>query len=329
MGPFHCKAVVAPVLMGLLASGAWASPLSSRLLPLVPPGAAIVAGFENHGTSSPHGHLLLTTRNNRLDLEDFQSLVGVDSKRIFEEVIEVAAATPGGNLSEHMLLVGGRFDRERIFGSLEENGASSQMFLGEKIVLIRPFAREQEDMLEIRWLVIPDKKTALLGTPFLVQEALRRRENHALPDPVLEERLSLLRPDVHSWNVLAQSLRAPTRIDFAQPQSRWAQLQQGADVLMVAVRFGTKIRVDFSIHADAAQGAEFFEQKAEVFADALADMATPDKTPVTPKRRLGRFVLQSDRVQGSVDMSFHQFERWCQRIYLERAVARGLISSGN
>ena len=329
MGSFHGKAVFAPVLMGLLASGAWASPLSSRLLPLVPSGAAIVAGFENHGNSSAHGHLLLTTRNNRLDLEDFQSMAGVDSNRAFEEVIEVATATPSGHLSEHLLLVGGRFDRERIYGSLELNGAKSQMFRGLKVLLIRPFARERGDMLETRWLVILESKTALLGTPLMVQEALLRKEDHALPDSVLEERLRLLRRDVHSWNVLAEGLRAPTRIDFAQPHSRWAQLQEGADVLMVAVRFGSKIRVDFSIHADAAEGAEFFERKAQVFADALADVPREDRTSAGPKGRLGNLVLQSNRVQGSVEMSFHQFERWCERVYLDRAVARGLISIGN
>src|SRR5215472_3558815 len=123
MRPLLQKGLFSVALTAFCAGSGLASPLSSRLLPLVPSGADIVAGFENYAASNLHGRLLLTTRNNRLDLEDFQSLTGVDSHRVFDELIEVAAAPPGGSLAEHMLLVAGRFDRERIFASMELNGA--------------------------------------------------------------------------------------------------------------------------------------------------------------------------------------------------------------
>jgi len=329
MGSFFRHGLLSVGLAGLFATSAWTSPLSSPLLPLVPPGAAIVAGFENHGSTSAHGHLLLTTHNNRLDLEDFQSLAGVDSKRVYSEVVEVAMATADGSLTEHMLLVDGRFDRERIFRSLEENGAKSEQFLGERILLIQPFARERGDMLDIRWFVILGNRTAILGTAPLVRQAIRRNAEHAVADSVLEERLSLLRPDVHSWNVLVESRKIRTRIDFAQPHSAWAQLQQGADVLMVAARFGSKIRVDFSIHADAAQGAGFFARKAEVFTDALAEAEPEVKSSQWAERRLQHFALEPNRVQGSVEMSAREFEAWCEHLYLVRAAARASQSSGN
>jgi hypothetical protein len=329
MGPFGSKGVLAAALTGLFAASALASPLCNRLLSLVPAGAAIVAGFDNHGGSTPRGHLLLSTRNNRLDLEDFQALAGVDSKRSYDEVVEVAMATPQGALSEHMLLVAGRFDRERIFRSLEENGAKRVEFLGQKILLIKPFARERKDMVDTRWLAILDNRTVLLGTPGLVQQGLRRHADHAVPDSVLEGRLSLLRPDVNSWNVMVESPKRATRIDFALPHSNWAQLQQDADVPMVAARFGSKICVDFSIHADAAHGSEFFARKADVFTDALAEAQADAKTTEPAQRRLANFVLESNRVQGSVEMSIRQFEAWCQHLYLVRAAARAAELTGN
>ncbi len=317
MCPSLWKSCCPAVLAIFLASSGWAFPLGSRLLPLVPPGAEIVAGFENHPDAN--GRLLLTTRNNRLDLDDFQALTGSDSKRVFDEVIEVAAAAQDGLLSEHMLLVAGRLDRERIFRSIEESGAKSVEFLGERILLIRPFARERGDMLETRWLAILDGRIAILGTPKLVQKALRRYADHAVPDSVLEERLSLLHHDVTSWNVLLGTKKRDHKMNFARPFTAWAQLEQDADVLMVAVRFGSKIRVDFSIHADAGEGPEFFTRKAEVFTDALS-RPHPDAKPTdAPEHRLASFVIEPNRAQGSLELSNKEFAAWCDHLYMVRA----------
>ena len=269
MGPILLRGLHILVFSAFFAGHGLASPRSSRLLPLVPPGAEVVAGFQNHPGLHNHGRLLLTTRNNRLDLEDWQALTGVDSKRVFDEVIEVAASTLAGNLGEHLLLVRGRFDRERIFRSLELNGAKSTQYQGQPIRLIAPFARERGDMLDIRWLVILDNRIGMLGTPGLVREALSRHLNHSLADAVLEERLSLLRSDVTSWNVMSQSPRS-RNISFAQPKSVWADLQEDTDLLMVGARFGSKVRIDFSIYANARRGPEFFSDKAAFFTDALA-----------------------------------------------------------
>jgi hypothetical protein len=317
-------------LTALWVGTGFASPLSSSLLPLVPPGAEIVAGFENHRGPNSHGRLLLTTHNNRLDLDDWQALTGVDSKRVFDEVVEVAAAPSGGALSEHMLLVSGCFDRERIVRSLEENGAGSVEVQGQRILLINPLARERGDMVDVRWLAILDNRIGILGTEWLVQQALRRYADHAVPDSILEERLSLLRSDVTSWNVLVGSRKTTKNLVFAQPNSAWAQLQQEADVLTVAVRFGTKIRVDFSIHADAGHGPEFFTRKAGFFTDALGTGPGPDTTsPQDPHRMLQNFSLESNRVQGSVELTSSQFEAWCDHLYIVRASSSSSAPSGN
>jgi len=320
MRAFSGRGLLAVVLTAFLAGFAFGSPLSSRLLSLVPPGAGIVAGFENRGAANLHGRLLLTTHNNRLDLEDFDALTGVDSKRAFDEVIEVAAAPSGGALSDHLLLVAGSFDREQIFRSMELNGAQNFQYQGQQVLLIRPLTRERGDMLDPRWMVILDNRTCIFGTSWLVKQALRRYDQHAVTDSLLEERLSLLRRDVTSWNVLVGSARNEKNINFAQPQSAWAQLQQDTEVLMVAARFGSKIRVDFSIHANAERGPEFFTRKAGLFAGALLNKPNPETaSPEEAMHRLENFSLEPNRVQGSVKLSPGQFAGWCEHLYRVRA----------
>lgn len=92
MNTIFLKGLFTVALTGFWAGSGLASPLSSKLLPLVPGGVEIVAGFENHPGPYSHGRLLLTTHNNRLDLDDWQALTGVDNNRIFDEIIEVAAS---------------------------------------------------------------------------------------------------------------------------------------------------------------------------------------------------------------------------------------------
>jgi hypothetical protein len=316
---------------GMLFAGySLASPLSSRLLPLVPSGAEIVAGFENHPGPTAHRRLLLTTHNNRLDLDDWQSLTGVDSQRMFDEVIEVAASDPAGNLSEHLLLVAGRFDRECIYRSLEQNGSRPADFDGERILLIEPLARERGDMLDTRWLVILGNRTGILGTPELVQQALRRYKNHSVPDSVLDERLSLLRPDVTSWNVLARSPARMTKMVFAQPRTAWAELQQDADLLMIGVRFGSKTRIDFSIDAQGNHEPEFFARKAAFFTDAL--LAGPHPEAVTAERgqrRPKRFSVRENHANGSVTLSNRQFDEWCLELTRLRMPAAPPLAHGD
>jgi hypothetical protein len=228
-------------LAGSFASG-FASPLGSRLLSLVPPGCEIVAGFENISDPARSGRLLLTTHNNRMDLDDWQALAGVDHNRIFNEIIEASTASSGGVLTEHLLLVAGHFEGERIFRSAEQNGSERIGQLGHPALAVKPFAREKNEMTDLRWLVIIDNRIALFGSPTLIQRALQRYGNHYVPDPILEERLSQLRSDVTSWNVLVLSRMPFKDILFAQPDSPWAHLLEDADLVMVGTHFGRKVR---------------------------------------------------------------------------------------
>ena len=305
------KGLSIAALSSFLAGYGLASPLSSKLLSLVPPSAEIVAGFENHAFPRAHGRLLLTTHNNRLDLQDWEALTGVDSRRIFNEVIEVAATNPSGSLTEHVLLVAGQFDRERIFQSLEENGAQAVDFEGQQALLIKPLARERGDMLDNRLLVILDNRTGILGTQELVGQTLRRYADHAQPDAVLEERLSQLRPDVTSWNALSGPSGRGINFLFAEPHSAWAELQQDTNLLLVGVHFGSKIRVDFSLYGENASGAEFYSRKASFFTTALVAGPEPRTERPHSARQPEKLSVEANHVQGSVELSQGQFEAWC------------------
>lgn len=298
-----CLCFVFAFLLSLSSS---ASPSNSKLLWLVPPGAQMVAGFENYRDPGHHGQFLLTTRNNRLDLADWQAIAGVDHKRAFDEVIEVAASPIGGRLSDHLLLVAGRFSAATIFKSLELNGAKRIVSEGQTVMLIEPFAREKGLLVGTRWLVILEDRFVMLGTPKMVQAGLHRYFNHADSDMILRERLSQLPREVTSWNVLSSVTWSPTEYRAASPSSPWQKVFEGASVMIVGAHFGSKIHLHFSLHASESHGMDFFVQKSRFFAEVFA----PERTGGSRPPRLHEVEIAADRVQGSIELSKEQFDTW-------------------
>jgi hypothetical protein len=285
--------------------------VSGKLLSLVPPGCAIVAGFENgHGPHSG-GRLLLTTPNNQFDLNDWLALSGVDTEKRYDEVIEAAAPNSIGELANHLLLVEGRFDRERIFRAAQQNGAQTSQAEGETVLVVMPFPRERVRMPDTRWLAILSNRTALFGTPWLVQQAVRRYATHAEADPALIQRLKLLRTDISSWNVLVSLQKLIPNIKPAGPQSDWSRLLEDADLLLVGAHFGPRIRVDFSVYADRDRETAYFEGKANL----LRAMFTPetshsDDLPQQPQPQLENLTVARSEMRGSVAFSDRQFAEW-------------------
>ncbi len=268
----------------VFAASGFASPVNFKLLPLVPAGAQIVAGFQDlHGPVAT-GRVLLTTHNNRLDLDDWIALTGVDTSKIFDEVIEVAMSSDAAELREHLLLVAGHFDRARIFQAAEQNGAAHVSYGGETALLIAPYTRERGDMMDTRWLIILDDQTGIFGTPAMVQLALQRYDSHYLPDPVLAERLARLRPDVTSWNVLLPPSKSKKEMGFVQPHGAWSQLLDDADLVIVGTHFGSKIRMDVLVDDGKGRGAVYFAEKAGYFADVFSSQASTMMTPLQRSR---------------------------------------------
>jgi hypothetical protein len=310
MSPSIYRLLCALATPALFAVPGFASPLNSKLLPLVPPGAEIVAGFENHAGGHKIGRLLLSTHNDRLDLDDWQGLAGVDNKRVIDEVIEVAASSETGRLSEHLLLVAGKFDRERIFKAAEMNGAQRREYEGGTVMLVKPLAREQGEMLDTRWLAILDNRVAMFGTESMVQGSLHRYAAGADIDMPLMERLTQMRRDVSSWNVLVAP-KVEKSLRLTQPNSLLARLIDGAEVLMIGTRFGDRIRVDFSFHSRKDQKSGFLSEKAASFAEVFAKEGPLRSGPSQQtQRNLENLDLKPDRIQGSVELSEKEFERW-------------------
>ncbi|HMG88283.1 MAG TPA: hypothetical protein VK574_21315 [Terracidiphilus sp.] len=311
MRPYIYRLLWILVSTVVFAASGFASPLNNPLLPLVPPGAEIVAGFDNHPTGHEHGRLLLSTHNDRLDLDDWQGLAGVDSKRVIDEVIEVAASSASGRLTEHLLLVAGHFNRERIFKAAELNGAQRSEFQGETALLIKPFDREQGEMLDARWLVILNDHIAMLGTRTMVQSALRRYATHADIDMPLMERLAQMRRDVTSWTILMGSPKTEGSLALTQPNSVLTRLLDGAEVLMIGARFSARIRVDFSLHGRNDHQSEFLTEKPASLADVFAkEPLLLSGSPPQSQSRLGNLSMELDCIQGSVELSQKDFEQW-------------------
>jgi hypothetical protein len=311
----HRKLLYTLALLLISTISVSASPLNCKLLSLVPPGSGIVAGFENYSDPHRHGQLLLSTHSDRVDLADWLAIAGVDSKRSFDEGVEVASASAEGELpTEHLLLIAGQFDKDRIYGAAEQNGAQRSAYDGETVMLIQPFTREKGEMQDLRWLLIVENRIGIFGTPFLVQQALHRYQTHADVDRLLKERLSQLPHDVRSWNVLISTTDRKSL--NMHEGSRWAGLVEEAEVLIVGARFGPKVRVDFLLHANSIHGAGFFQQKVSSFAQVFAGVLPNG----SEERRLAKVSLEPDRVRGSIELSKRQFQMWCEQGSLDQGL---------
>jgi len=281
------------------------APTDFKLLPLVPPGAQIVSGFENRPDRNT-ASLLLTTHNNVLDLDDWRSLSGVDPKASFSEVIEVTIAPSGKLLNEHMLLAAGKFHHDRIFRSEGLDGARSIQYLGQTVLLIEPFPREKTEMKDTRWLTILDDRIVIFGTVWMVQQAVSRFENRALPDPVLMGRLALFHRDVSSWNVLTSvpNLRQSVFLQSGGPLST---LFKDAELMLVGIHVNSKVRVDLLMHLNKEGGTVDPNQKAAQFSRVFAQETVQDDDRMP---QLKNVQVEENRVQASVVLSNDDFILW-------------------
>ena len=288
----------------------WASPVSSKLLALVPEGAQIVAGVEDPHSASSSGRLLLVTHNCHLDFKDWVAISGVDPHRASDEVIEVATSSSEGELREHLLLVAGRFDRERIFRAALGNGASMAEYRGQGLLVVEPFARERQEMNASRWMAIVDDRTAMFGSPELVRQALDRYLSGAGPDPMLVERLRQLHSDVNSWNVLAMSGPMFARhVKPGQLHALWTHILDGADELTVGIHCGSTDRIDFAVRAVSSQTTSSLARLAAAPRVMFADLSIG----IRPKLR--NLSVERGRVRGSFLVRGEQFDDWLASVF--------------
>ena len=306
---------LAVVLMAGAVAG-WASPVSSKLLDLVPEGAQIVAGIEDPHNPISSGRLLLVTHSCNLDFKDWVAITGVDPHRELDEVIEVATSSSEAELEEHLVLVAGRFDREHIFRDALGNGASMAKYRGQGLLVVKPFARERQEISDARWMAIPDDRTTIFGAPELVRQALDRYLSGARPDPMLVERLRQLPPDVNSWNVLLMAGPMLTRhVAPWQFNAPWTHILDGADELTVGIHYGSTDRIDFAVHAMSSQATSSLARLAAAPRAISVDLSTGMRP------MLRTLSVEGGRVRGSFLVPGEQFERWLASVYTQSASA--------
>jgi hypothetical protein len=194
------------------AVGATASSTDFRLMQLVPPEKQIVACMLTPSPKGKPSSFLLVTENNKIDHEDFFALTGADTSRIIRQVVFVAAGGRNGILSEHSLLVSGRFNRDAIFRSAHGGNATTVSYRDVTVLVVPAFERERSTFNEVRWLAILDSNLAIFGTVESVQRELDRKIANSPADPVLMERLSRLGREDESWCLLP----APARGEAVQ-----------------------------------------------------------------------------------------------------------------
>ncbi len=234
------RLLLSALMTALTLTTAYAAPRSNPLLGLVPPGSEIVAGIEDPATD----HILLVTASNTYDFSDFLALIGVDAHRRINKMVEVAASSPRGELTERLLLAAGQFDRDHVFHAAVANGATTTNFSGVNVLVVAPFAREKQQMQDTRWMAILDNRVLAFGTPVMVKTAIGRYQTGRGPDEVLAQRIAQLQGDVGSWNVLAMPAAVAARhVASGQIEPFWMRLMQHGNVLTFGIRDGARMRL--------------------------------------------------------------------------------------
>ena len=304
-------AASAMALSGVRAFGS--SPAEDRLLRLVPAHAALVAGIEDPHHGDQSGRLLIVTHNNNVDLRDWITLATVDDRQQVDKLIEVAMPSSRGDLGDHLLLARGSFNGRHILQSAEDNGGTPDSYAGVKIVILKPFAREQKEMTDTRWLAVLDDNTSIFGTPAMVKNALDRYLSSATADSALMKRLQALKPDVNCWSVLSMSGAVLAR------HLRPGALDETADTLLhgvnevtVSVHYGSKDRVDFAIATDSLEAAA-------ALAAHLGGRSPLLAIADTLRTRSAGVSVDQNEVRGSVRVADKEFDAWLAEVHAQLA----------
>ena len=294
------------------------SPAEDRLLRLVPANAAIVAGIQDPHHGDQSGRLLIVTNNNNADVSDWIALTGVDGRQQVDRLITVAMPSPHGDLAEHLLLARGSFEGGRILNQAERNGGGRREYRGVRIVELKPFQREEKEMIDTRWLTVLDDNTAIFGTPTIVKSALDRYLSSSGADAALVKQLMTLRRDVNCWSILALPGAALARhLRAGVVDETGAMLLRRISNVAVGMHYGSKERVDFSIGTYSTEAATALAAAMDGRSHLLpiADMVGA---------RLAGVSVEQNEVRGSVRVKDKEFGSWLAAVYARLSTDRGL-----
>ena len=294
------------------------SPAEDRLLRLVPANAAIVSGIEDPHHGDQSGRLIFVTDNNNADLNDWITLVGVADKQEVDRLVEVAMPSPRGDLADHLLLALGSFEGGRVLNQAERNGGGRREYRGVRIVELKPFQREEKEMIDTRWLTVLGDNTAIFGTPVMVMRALDRYLSSSSVDGVLVKRMMTLRPDVNCWSILALPGAVLARhLRAGVVDETGAMLLRRINNVAVGMHYGSKERVDFSIGTNSPEAATALATAMDGWSHLLpiADMVGA---------RLAGVSVEQNEVRGSVRVKDKEFGSWLAAVYERLSTDRGL-----
>ncbi len=280
----------------------WALSVDQKLLSLVPPGADVVAGMDTPPPKDQPGSFVLITHNNTVDLQDFFALTGVDSTRIVRHVIFVAILGTS-ELGEHSMMAHGHFDQARIYKSATDGGAKLFLYRGIRVVEIEPFAREQAEFHDSRWLAIVDSDLLLFGTITSVRQELDRHLDRSAPDPVLEHKLSRLRHDDETWCALSSTNHYPEiQRSLTGLDPKLGELVGTADDFQFGIRYRKQLEFEY-------EATPVFSAGNRSSSDSLRQsLAGPGKgasllaSPMTSG--------DSHTVRGVVKIPLNRFGQW-------------------
>src|SRR5215469_12141974 len=222
-----------------------------KLLGLVPRETQILCGIKPAPPGNRHGRFVLITPKNAKDMQDFRSLSGSDATRQIYEVLFASKSGDPGDPEEHSLLVSGHFDQARIYRSAIDGGGTSKDYRGFRVVAIKPFARNQDGMDEVRWLAVLDSSVLVLGTVASVMEELDQRLNPAAPDPRLMQMLGALRRDDDAWSVVLGAKNSGIREALTALSPDLAKLAD-AKVLRLGIRYAHSVEFEYAIDPSPA-----------------------------------------------------------------------------
>jgi hypothetical protein len=280
------------------------TPAENPLLRLIPANVEIVSGIEDPHHGDQSGRLLIVTHNDNVDLRDWITLASVDDRQQVDRLIEVAASSPRGELSEHLLLARGTFAGRHILDAASDNGGTGIRYAGTRVVELKPFAREQQEMQDTRWLAVPDDHTVIFGSPVMVKVALDRYAVGAHVDNELMQRVNKLAPDVNCWSLL--TMPGAVMVTHMLPgvlDATNEALMHGVTSLTVSVHYGAKERVDFAFAAENAD-------TATVLAAAIRGPGHVLPATETLHSQLEQISVRGNELRGSVRVAEKEFDPW-------------------
>jgi hypothetical protein len=285
-----------------------------RLLSLIPPNAALIAGISSSSFQDQPDNFVLMTHNNLVDLEDFYALTGADGTRNIHQIVLVAVANNDGQPKEHSLLASGHFDQPHVFRSVADGGAAVTNYRGIPVLEIPPFARERGMFHDVRWLAVLDSSVLVFGSIASMRLELDRYLAHSHTEESLLRRLGRLRSKDQTWCLLSASIRttsSPARDQeihrmLAELNPELAELSQFADEFEFGMHYGRHVEFEYEVVMSSRQRDS--SERASLLASSPQ---SPQSASLLPDLNIAD---APDVLHGVIEVSASRYKDWLARV---------------